>query len=74
MSKVVLITGCSTGIGRDLVQRLSQTGYRVVATARKAETLEELPVALKLPLDVTQPDSVHEAVTRTMQKFGQKEG
>lgn len=70
MSKVVLITGCSTGIGRDLVQHLSQTGYRVVATARKAETLEDLPAALRLPLNVAQPDSVNQAVTRTMQKFG----
>ena len=49
MSKVVLITGCSTGIGRHLAHRLTQSGYTVVATARKVETLDELPAALKLP-------------------------
>ena len=70
MSKVVLITGCSTGIGRHLAQRLTQSGYTVVATARKAETLDDLSVSLKLPLDVTQSDSVKAAVARTIQQFG----
>jgi short-subunit dehydrogenase len=53
MSKVELITGCSTGIGRDLAQRLAHSGYTVAATARKVGTLEGLDVALKLPLDAT---------------------
>jgi NAD(P)-dependent dehydrogenase (short-subunit alcohol dehydrogenase family) len=70
MSKVVLITGCSTGIGRNLAQRLTQSGYTVVATARKVETLSDLPVALKLPLDVTQSDSVNHAVAHILQQFG----
>lgn len=70
MSKVVLITGCSTGIGRDLVDRLTRSGYVVVATARKPETLDDVPAALKLPLNVTQPESVHQAVERTLQCFG----
>jgi NAD(P)-dependent dehydrogenase (short-subunit alcohol dehydrogenase family) len=71
MSKVVLITGCSTGIGRDLAQRLTRSGYTVVATARNVETLNDLSVALKLPLDVTQSKSVHDAIARTLQQFGQ---
>jgi NAD(P)-dependent dehydrogenase (short-subunit alcohol dehydrogenase family) len=70
MSKVVLITGCSTGIGRDLAQRLTQAGYTVVATARKVESLNDIPSALKLPLDVTQPDSVNKAVARAIEQFG----
>ena len=70
MPQVVLITGCSTGIGRDLAQRLTQAGYTVVATARRTETLNDLQAALKLPLDVTQPNSIDEAVARTLQQFG----
>jgi NADP-dependent 3-hydroxy acid dehydrogenase YdfG len=70
MSKIVLITGCSTGIGHDVAQRLAQAGYTVIATARKVETLDDLQVALKLPLDVTQPKSVHQAVESVMQQFG----
>ena len=70
MSNVVLITGCSTGIGRHLAQRLTQLGYTVVATARKVETLDDLTVALKLQLDVTQTDSVNQAINLTLQQFG----
>jgi NAD(P)-dependent dehydrogenase (short-subunit alcohol dehydrogenase family) len=70
MSHVVLITGCSSGIGRDLAQRLTASGYTVVATARRAETLEDLQTALKLPLDVTQQESVKQAVDCALQRFG----
>lgn len=70
MSKVVLITGCSTGIGRDLAMQLANSGYTVVATARKVETMDDLKVALKLPLDVTQEDSINRAVEQAIQRFG----
>jgi NADP-dependent 3-hydroxy acid dehydrogenase YdfG len=70
MAKVVLITGCSSGIGQNLSQRLSQAGYTVVATARNCETLTDIPAVLKLPLDVTQPDSIHAAVSQTIKTFG----
>ena len=69
MSQVVLITGCSTGIGRDLAQHLTQAGYTVVATARKVETLDNLQSALKLQLDVTQQDSINNAVSLMLEKF-----
>jgi NADP-dependent 3-hydroxy acid dehydrogenase YdfG len=70
MDKIVLITGCSTGIGRDLAQTLTQAGYTVVATARQVEALQGVDAALKLTLDVTRPDSIHEAVEQTIQRFG----
>ena len=64
MTKSVLITGCSTGIGRATAQLLTRNGYRVIATARKVETLEGLDVAMRLPLDVTDDASVREAVNQ----------
>jgi NADP-dependent 3-hydroxy acid dehydrogenase YdfG len=70
MSKIVLITGCSTGIGRDLAHRLAHSGYTVIATARKVESLENLPVAWKLRLDVTKPESIRHAVNIIIQRFG----
>lgn len=70
MSKVVLITGCSTGIGRDLARTLSRSGYTVVATARNLETLKDLNVALKLSLDVTQSESIQQVVEQTLRQFG----
>jgi NADP-dependent 3-hydroxy acid dehydrogenase YdfG len=38
--EVVLITGCSTGIGRTTAVTLAATGYTVIATARKPDALE----------------------------------
>jgi NAD(P)-dependent dehydrogenase (short-subunit alcohol dehydrogenase family) len=69
-SKIVLITGCSTGIGQDLARRLVLAGYTVVASARRPETLADLPAALTLPLDVTDPASVASATAEVIRRFG----
>ena len=66
---VILITGCSTGIGRELSKILSEKGYTVVATARSVETLKDLPVSLKLSLDVTQKESISIAIREVMSRF-----
>ncbi|HEX8036429.1 MAG TPA: SDR family oxidoreductase [Ktedonobacterales bacterium] len=68
--KTILITGCSTGIGHDLARRLAMAGYTVIATARHPETLHDLPVALALPLDVTDPASVVSATDAVVRRFG----
>jgi len=69
-SKVILITGCSTGIGQDLAERLTKNGYTVIATARRLETIENLNSALKLPLDVTNNESITAAVDKVIHCFG----
>ena len=64
MSKCVLITGCSTGIGRATAERLSGAGWKVYATARdvgKIGSLAERGCEL-LPLDVTDEASMRAAV------------
>ena len=58
----VLITGCSTGIGRAAAVELTERGHDVVATARRPEALEDLDVALRLPLDVDDPASIEAAL------------
>jgi short-subunit dehydrogenase len=58
----VLITGCSTGIGRAAAIELTKRGHDVIATARKVETLDDLDVAARLPLDVTDDSSVAAAI------------
>jgi NAD(P)-dependent dehydrogenase (short-subunit alcohol dehydrogenase family) len=69
-SKTALITGCSTGIGRDLARRLAQANYTVIATARDPEQLAELPVASRLPLDVTDSASIAGATKEVLDRFG----
>ena len=54
----VLITGCSTGIGRAAAVELTKRGFEVIATARRPETLEDLDVAEKRALDVNDDASV----------------
>jgi NAD(P)-dependent dehydrogenase (short-subunit alcohol dehydrogenase family) len=61
---VVLITGCSTGIGRATAERLARRGHRVYATARRLDAvadLKDLGCEI-LELDVTEDDSMVAAV------------
>ena len=61
----ILVTGCSTGIGRHLVGALRRRGWGVVATARKPETLADLPPGgdlRVLALDVCDAASIAAAV------------
>jgi len=72
---VWLITGCSTGFGRELVLAALAEGDRVMATARRPETLAELADLGKgrvstAALDVTDPASVDAAVQATLAVFG----
>lgn len=45
MAGAVLVTGCSSGIGRATARRLVGAGWSVVATARRPDTLDELVAA-----------------------------
>ncbi len=60
----VLITGTSRGIGRATAIALAASGHDVLATARDLSTLDDVPAALKLRLDVTDQDSVEAAVAQ----------
>lgn len=60
----ILLTGCSTGIGRASADLLVKAGYTVYATARRVDTLDELADAgaRVLALDVTDEESMVAAV------------
>ncbi len=72
VSTAVLITGCSTGIGRATAERLARAGYVVFATARRPETLDELGRlgCRTLTLDVTDEESIVSAVRTVVDAEG----
>jgi NAD(P)-dependent dehydrogenase (short-subunit alcohol dehydrogenase family) len=65
-SEAVLITGCSTGIGRATAQHLADRGHTVYATARKLDAIRDLEAhgCRVLELDVTDDDSMAAAVQK----------
>ena len=70
---VVLVTGCSTGIGRESVAHLVRAGFLVIATARRAEVIADLAVAGSvecLGLDVTDASQRKASVEQVLQGHG----
>ena len=68
--KIVLITGCSSGIGRCLAHGLRTRGWRVFATARKPADVTTLAAEgfESLPLDVDSSDSIRAAVEEVLRR------
>jgi NAD(P)-dependent dehydrogenase (short-subunit alcohol dehydrogenase family) len=74
-SPVWFITGCSSGLGRALARRVLACGQRVVATARRPETLADLvgehPERCRaLAFDVTDAAQVDAVVVQAAEEFG----
>ena len=70
-----LITGCSTGIGREIAQAALEAGHSVAVTARNVDAVADFvdqfgDRALALPLDVTDRDQITSAVGSVEKTFG----
>lgn len=71
--KTVLITGSSTGIGRDTAIHFQQEGWNVAATMRRPENeteLNQLENVQVLRLDATDRESIISAINTTIETFG----
>jgi len=76
-SKVAIVTGAGSGIGRSVTIALLKAGYMVTLAGRREEALQEsaghAPDRSKLllvPSDISQPESVKELFAATKAKFG----
>src|SRR3954449_1432267 len=71
-SRAVLITGCSSGIGRATAERLAGRGFTVYATARNVQSIADLEDrgCRVLALDVTDEDSMQAAVGTVLEEQG----
>mmetsp|Transcript_15233 Transcript_15233/g.31405 ORF Transcript_15233/g.31405 Transcript_15233/m.31405 type:complete len:249 (+) Transcript_15233:24-770(+) len=76
-SKVVMITGASSGIGEAVARKLAGEGMRVALLARRKDRLESLSAelggpskALPCAADVTNKDSLKQAVEQAEKSFG----
>ena len=72
---VWFITGCSTGLGREIAKMALAQGYRTVVTARDSSKIQDIVAtqggrALALQLDVNRSEQVAEAVAKAEQQFG----
>ena len=70
-----LITGCSTGIGREIARAALEAGHSVAVTARNVDAVADFvdqfgDRALALPLDVTDRDQITAAVGSVEKTFG----
>lgn len=69
-SKVILITGGSSGLGRSMCERLTATGHRVYGTGRQVKGLEKQNAYTMVGMDVTDAPSVLRAVDAVLADAG----
>ncbi len=77
--KVVLVTGASKGIGRDIARSFADEGAHLIICARGRDLLEEMAreierqagvEVLSVQCDLTEGEEIRDLVSRTLERFG----
>jgi len=74
--KIILITGANRGIGHNILKKISNNGYTVIGTSRSESGLENISNALEntngegMIMDVTNQESIDQAVSNIKEKYG----
>lgn len=79
MPKTIVLTGASTGIGRELALKLASQGENLVLAARNSTALQQVAdacnqqggCAIAVPTDVASPDACQQLIAAAIEKFGQ---
>jgi len=73
MRRTILITGASSGLGKETAKLFQQKGWNVIATMRKPESETELNLlenVMVARLDVLDLNSIETAVNKGIETFG----
>jgi len=74
--KIILITGANRGIGHNILKKISNNGYTVIGTSRSESGLENISNTLEntngegMIMDVTNQESIDQAVSNIKEKYG----
>ncbi len=70
--KTALVTGASSGMGKDFVEALLKEGYLVYGVARRVEKMKDIKEAgaITLKMDITKDEEIKEVVSTIEKKHG----
>ena len=76
LSKIAIVTGAGTGVGKAAAKALMGAGYRVALVGRRMEMLQEVfdtspkGQAIMVPTDVADPEAVKALFDKTVKEWG----